>query len=265
MSAVVPFNFEGAPVRIITRDDCPWFVLADVCQVLGLANPRDAAARLDDDEKGVGIADTLGGAQQATIISEPGLYRLMVRSRKPAARRFDRWVRHEVLPSIRRTGGYSMSHPASSIDFNNPGQLLQLSAGLAHALQKTQATVATLQADVAVMAPKAVALDRIATADGSFCLTDAAKTLQVGRAALIQFMCNHRWIFRRAGGGALVGYQTKVQSGLLEHKLVPIELSDGSKKIVGQVRVTAAGIAKLAVILAAPGLHPVPGGTEIEC
>jgi hypothetical protein len=82
----------------LDRGGDPWFVAGDVCLVLGIGNSRDAVSRLDDDEKGVGEIDTLGGRQSVSIISEPGLYSLVGRSNKPNAKRFDRWVRHDVLP-----------------------------------------------------------------------------------------------------------------------------------------------------------------------
>lgn len=94
------------PFRIIDRDGQPWFVLSDVCAELEIANSRDAARRLDDDEKDVVTTDTLGGAQSMTIINESGLYSLILSSRKPEAKRFKKWVTAEVLPSIRRTGRY---------------------------------------------------------------------------------------------------------------------------------------------------------------
>jgi hypothetical protein len=95
--------------RIIDRNGEPWFVLAEVCRELGLANPRDAANRLDEDERdGVGIPDAIGREQRTTIINESGLYSLILTSRKPAAKRFKKWVTAEVLPSIRRTGAYRL-------------------------------------------------------------------------------------------------------------------------------------------------------------
>lgn len=93
-------------MRLIDREGEPWFVLADVCRVLAITNSRNAAARLDDDEKGVHQADTPGGKQNLTIINEPGMYRLVLRSDKPAAKRFQKWVVKDVLPSIRKTGAY---------------------------------------------------------------------------------------------------------------------------------------------------------------
>lgn len=94
-------------VRIVMRDDNPWFVAKDVCECLGIANSRDAVARLDDDEKDVGKADTLGGSQDITLISESGLYTLIMRSNKPEAKEFRKWVTSEVLPSIRKSGVYA--------------------------------------------------------------------------------------------------------------------------------------------------------------
>ncbi|KAB2779414.1 BRO-N domain-containing protein [Brucella anthropi] len=102
------FEFEGNGIRSIIQNDEPWFVLSDVCRVLDIRNARDASARLDDDEKGVANTDTLGGAQDMTIINESGLYSLILTSRKPAAKRFKKWVTSEVLPTLRRTGVYIM-------------------------------------------------------------------------------------------------------------------------------------------------------------
>ena len=103
---------EHAEFRVFNREGEPWFVLADVCRSLGIKNPSDAAARLDDDEKGVAQIDTLGGSQKLRIINESGLYSLILRSEKPEAKRLKKWVTAEVLPSIRKTGGYHGRIPA---------------------------------------------------------------------------------------------------------------------------------------------------------
>ena len=89
-------------VRTVTLEGEPWFVAADVCRALGIGNSRDATARLDDDEKGVVSTDTLGGKQELTIVNEPGLYALVLSSRKPEAKAFKRWITHEVIPQDRR-------------------------------------------------------------------------------------------------------------------------------------------------------------------
>lgn len=108
-SSVVSFNFVAQSVRIVMRGDEPWFVAADVCEALTIANHRDAVTKLDDDEKdGVGIADAIGREQETTIINESGLYSLILTSRKPEAKKFKKWVTSEVLPAIRKTGRYEI-------------------------------------------------------------------------------------------------------------------------------------------------------------
>jgi len=107
-TGVVPLDFEGRNVRMVERDDVPWWVLADVCRAMDIANPSAVAARLDDDEKDtLKIAEGIAGNPNVTIVTEPGLYAVILQSRKPIARRFDRWLRHEVIPSIRKTGRYT--------------------------------------------------------------------------------------------------------------------------------------------------------------
>lgn len=101
------FDYQSSPIRMIDRDGELWWVLADVCRVLDIKNSRDAASRLDNDEKGVSQTDTPGGSQRMTTINESGLYKIIFRSEKPEAKKFARWVTHEVLPAIRRTGTYS--------------------------------------------------------------------------------------------------------------------------------------------------------------
>lgn len=110
MSEIVPFSYSGQRVRtLVDFDGNTWFVAADVCQVLGLSNPAKAARGLDRDEVTTSShTDSSGRAQEMLIISEPGLYTLLVRSRRPEAKPFRRWVTHEVLPALRRTGTYSV-------------------------------------------------------------------------------------------------------------------------------------------------------------
>ncbi|PQJ27423.1 BRO-N domain-containing protein [Rubritalea profundi] len=111
MNTELTAKFEGHKVRVLGTAMEPMFVAKDVCDVLEIKNSRQALARLDDNEKGVTIADTLGGSQEMTYVTESGLYHLMFKSRKPAAKRFRRWVTDEVIPSIRKTGSYVVSSP----------------------------------------------------------------------------------------------------------------------------------------------------------
>lgn len=111
-------NPEFGEIRTLTIDGMPWFVLKDVCEVLGATNDRNVAARLDTDEKGARLMDTLGGPQEMTVINESGLYSVILRSDKPKARTFRKWVTSEVLPAIRREGAYVL--PLASGDSTAP-------------------------------------------------------------------------------------------------------------------------------------------------
>lgn len=108
-------DFQGHPVRMLELDGQPWWVLRDICEVLGLSNPSVVSERLDEDEVSqTYITDGLGRKQQTTIISESGLYAVILRSDKPLAKPFRKWVTAEVLPQIRKTGAYIPEAPAQS-------------------------------------------------------------------------------------------------------------------------------------------------------
>lgn len=107
-------------LSVIDREGEPWFVLSEVCGRLEIVNVSDAASRLDDDEKdNIGIPDAIGRLRQTVIISESGLYSVILTSRKPAAKRFKKWVTSDVLPTIRRTGGYGSKVPKFIRRFND--------------------------------------------------------------------------------------------------------------------------------------------------
>lgn len=126
-SAPMLFNFDGLPVRSLRIKGEPWFVAADLAAVLEYRNAPDMTRSLDDDEKGTQIVRTPGGDQEMTIISESGLYAAILKSRKPEARQFRRWVTGEVLPSIRKTGGYKMDDHARRVRdvFNVAGEAVK--------------------------------------------------------------------------------------------------------------------------------------------
>lgn len=111
MNNLIPFNYNSKQVRTIVKDGEPWFVAKDVCDILEISNGRDAVSRLDEDEKDVAITDTPGGKQNMTIISESGVYALVFTSRKEEAENFKRWIRKEVIPSIRKHGAYTLQKP----------------------------------------------------------------------------------------------------------------------------------------------------------
>lgn len=107
MNEVTNWTFGETEVRTIEKDGEPWWVLSDVCKVLELNSPHKVADRLEEDEKGRNLIPTLGGEQEMTIINESGLYSVILRSDKPQAKPFRKWVTAEVLPSIRKNGCYS--------------------------------------------------------------------------------------------------------------------------------------------------------------
>lgn len=106
MNPIQTFTYQQSTVRTVERDGEPWFVLKDVCDVLGISKYRDVSERLDPDERGSVRVDTLGGPQTMTAVNESGLYSVILRSDKPEAKPFRKWVTSEVIPSIRRTGSY---------------------------------------------------------------------------------------------------------------------------------------------------------------
>lgn len=118
MTNMQVFGFEGSDIRVLRKDGSLWWIAKDVCEVLGLSNVSDAVSKLDEDEKDVASTDTLGGKQNLLIVNESGLYSLILGSRKTEAKRFKRWVTHDVIPSIRQTGSYSL-------DSITPSQQLQ--------------------------------------------------------------------------------------------------------------------------------------------
>lgn len=162
------FDFKGAALRTLTDENGePWFVAKDVCDILGLENSRKATSELDTDEKNtVTISDGIPGNPNKTIISEPGLYKLIMRSRKPEAKEFQRWVTHEVLPSIRKHGAY-MTQQTLDKALTSPDFLIQLATKLKEEQEK-----------VKELEPKARFADAVAASDGTCLIGELAKMLR---------------------------------------------------------------------------------------
>jgi Rha family phage regulatory protein len=134
-------------------------------------------------------------------------------------------------------------------DFSNPAAAARAWANAVEQKQVLQMEAAQTQQLLSTAQPKAEALDRIAQADGTMNITNTAKTLQMPPKKFFLWLQEHQWIYRRAGGRGWVGYQTRIQAGLLEHKVTTVERGDGSVKTVEQVLVTAKGLAKLAMVI----------------
>ena len=235
------FDFRGERVRVTILDGDPWWVAADVCSVLDIGNSRDVLGRLDLDEKGVGSIDTPGGAQVVNTINEPGLYSLILGSRKSQAKAFKRWITHEVIPAIRKTGRFSVAAESGAQHIADLSKTETLRLALAIADERD-----ALKATIGVLAQKASGLDRIAAVDGSLCISTAAKCLKVAPSILFRWMCNKAWIFRRQKCAPWTAYQDRIDSGLMAMKVSTLTRSDGSKRVFEQAVVTSKGLAYMA-------------------
>jgi anti-repressor protein len=202
---------QGAPVysvRMALLDGEPWWYAADVCAALDLGNPRQAVSRLDADEKCTVISNDGGPARN--VVNEPGLYALALGSRKPEAKTFKRWITHEVLPAIRKTGGYQ----AFDVPKTFHGALA-LAAKLEQEREALACTVARQADDLAVLGPKAAFADRVASAKGDHTIAAAAKILSTDK---MPFGQNRLFVWLRIHGYLIAGtctpYQRWVDAGL---------------------------------------------------
>jgi prophage antirepressor-like protein len=186
-AGLVPFQFDGVQIRIVTDDDgVPWFVAADVCAVLG--GGVEQTRRLDDDEKGLRTVQTPGGAQQMATINESGLYSLVLTSRKSEARTFKKWITSEVLPAIRRTGSYSAS-PALPKSF---AEALRLAAD-------QQETIEAQAAEIAAAAPAVEFVGRYVDSTGLKGFRQVAKLLGAKENLFRDFLIEEKILYRLNG------------------------------------------------------------------
>lgn len=234
-AALIQHAFHGQAVRVVTDEHGePWFVLNDLCSVLGIANPRNVAARLDEDMKGVRPVDTLGGFQSMTTVTEAGMYDVVVRSDSPAAAPFRRWVTTEVLPTIRRTGTYAAPESREQL--------------IARALIESSALLAEKDALIAGLEPPARAWTALAEASGDWSLRDAAQILsrdpeiEIGQNRLARLLRDQRWI-----DGRSVPYQAQVITGRVTSRARTYSHPRTGEQMVAdpQVRITAKGLAWL--------------------
>ena len=241
MSSIVPFAYGDQSIRVLNLNGEPWFVLADLTRVLGLRQFR--ADRLDDALiQNHPILDSLGRTQLAAIVSEPGMYEVVIRSDKPEAAAFRRWITTKVLPSIRKTGSYSAT-PQLSED-----QIVQ------QALAITAARVEKLTAQLAIAQPKADAFDRWLSSNVHYGVAEVAQALHdlgahMGRNRLFADMAARGWIYRDPRGDWRP-YQAQIETGRLAVKLSRCENSrTGEEFAAHTVRITTKGAVALADLL----------------
>lgn len=213
----------------------PLFKADDVAVWLEHSNASKMINTVDESEKILMTLGTLTNSYSAWFLTEDGLYELLMLSRKPIAKRFKKEVK-AILSTIRKTGKYE-ALPA------DPRKLMAL------ALIEAQKVIEEKDEQLAIAQPKAAALDRISKADGSLCITSAAKDLQVRPKDLFLWLTSHKWIYRRMGTSTWIGYQEKIQTGYLEHKITTYSTSDGTEKMTEQVRITSKGMARISELL----------------
>lgn len=240
---LVPYEFEGATVRVVEIDGEAHFVGKDVAERLGYADPTTAIrSHCRGVQKLHPIPDALGRTQEARVLSEPDVLRLIVKSNLPAAERFERWVFEEVLPSIRKTGGYRAASVTADDLLANPKQLLAITQG--YALQ-----IEDMKRDMAVMQKDVRALDLLAGTEGSFGVRQSAKAVSMPERKFVQFVQQNRWCFRQRGSNQLLGYADKEKAGYLTHKVDTYTKPDGTEAARESVRFKMAGLVKLAQML----------------
>lgn len=235
------FNFNSATLRTLTDENGePWFVAKDVCDVLELNNVGQALTRLDDDEKSsITLNDGTPGTPNKAIVSESGLYSLIIASRKSEAHEFKRWITHEVLPSIRKHGTY-MTQQTLDKALTSPDFLIQLATRLKEEQEKVKA-----------LEPKAQALDAFTDVEDRLLVRDAAKVLSnsgtpISEKQLREWMNNNDWIYKANGSWhatarhCTAGHLVMVMS--TKHGTKP----DGTKfAFPPTVRITRKGLALL--------------------
>lgn len=234
MQEIVKFENENfGSIRVTRNDDGePLFVAKDILDTLGL--DRTAMRKLDDDEKGVDTVHTHGGDQQVSIVSEPGFYKLVMRSRKPEAKAFQRWVTHEVLPSIRKRGGYM-----ASVKDETPEETM------ARAFILAKETIERKNREIAEMKPKALFADAVSTSDKCMLVGELAKVLrqngvQMGQKRLFAWLRDNGYLMKR-GSSYNLPTQKAMEMELFEVKETAINHSDGHVSTNFTTKVTPKG------------------------
>lgn len=238
------FDFKGASLRTLTDEAGePWFVAKGVCDILELTNPAVALQSLDDDEK-TNLSNSYVWSEpgrRPLIISEPGLYRLVMRSRKPEAKEFQRWVTHEVLPQIRRTGGYI---PASETDDDMTILAKAVMIGQ-RTMEAQKQKIAEQQTRIVELEPKARFADAVAASDGTCLVGELAKMLRqngmdIGQNRLFRLLQADGYL-GKSGSNRNVPTQRAMDLGLFRIKETTVTHADGHTTVSRTPKVTGKG------------------------
>lgn len=241
MTALTPFDFNGQQVRTVTADGEPWFVASDVAKILGYREAYHLTRGLDEDEKGPRNVGTPSGEQEMTTISEAGLYSAIIRSRVPAAREFKRWVTHEVLPAIRKHGGY-LTPAAVEQALADPDTIIRL----ATSLKEERAARAELEAQRTADAPKVLFADAVSTSQSTILVGDLAKILRgngvdIGATRLFAVLRETGYLINRRGADWNSPTQKAMDLGLFKIKETAVTHSDGHVTVNKTPKVTGKG------------------------
>ena len=231
------FDFKGAALRTLTDEAGePWFVLKDCMSILDLGNPTETVKMFDKDEfSTTEVIDSIGRRQQTYIISEPGLYRLVMKSRKPEAKEFQRWVTHEVLPSIRKHGGYMAGQERMT-----PEQMALAS------MRWLQSKVDEQAKQLKAQEGKVLFANAVETARTSILVGDFAKILKsngidIGQRRLFAWLREHGWLIKAKGSSWNMPTQKAMDLHLFEVKETTISHSDGHTTINKTPKMTGKG------------------------
>jgi len=210
MSAVVElFTYDTAQIRVVMLGGEPWFVLADLCRVLGLSNPTVVADRIDSDALSqTEVIDSMGRRQDATIVSESGMYEVVIRSDKPEAVKLRRWITGTVLPEIRKTGGYNAQ----------PAIPQTREERFALALAEAGQMLAEKDQRIAELEPQAEVAAKLLDAEGDLAVGEAAQVLtragiKTGQGRLFAALEQRGWIYRSKGDGRWRVMQSAIDAG----------------------------------------------------
>lgn len=213
-------NPEFGEVRTLNIENEPWFVAADVCKALDIINSRDAVARLDDDEKNtVVLTDGIPGNPNKTVVNEPGLYTLVLGSRKPEAKAFKRWITHDVIPSIRKNGGYIAGQETLSPEELMAKALLVAQKTIEEKnalLSRTSVELSAAKVENEIVRPKAGYFDEVVDRNLLTNFRETAKELGIKPKSFVNFLIEKKYIYRDKRG-KLLPYEDK-NDGLFEVK-----------------------------------------------
>lgn len=227
------FDFKGAPLRTLTDEAGePWFVAKDVCDILGHSNVSMALDRLDDDERS---KFNLGRQGETNIVNEAGLYVLVLGSRKPEAHEFQRWVTHEVLPSIRKHGGYMAGQERMT-----PEQMALASMRWLQSKVDEQAKQLKAQ-EGKVLFDNAVETARTSILVGDFAKILKSNGIDIGPRRLFAWLREHGWLIKAKGSSWNMPTQKAMDLHLFEVKETTISHSDGHTTINKTPKMTGKG------------------------